>query len=105
MAQTYARFRLTSVADVADAPNGLAPDGEVEDYAVPILGLDFGDAPDDSLVPTDYPTLLTSDGARHAVVAGVHLGAAIDDEDDGQPSIGAIVPMRPCRCRLKHRVE
>src|SRR5262249_58852233 len=28
-------------------------------------------------------------GPRHGVVAGFHLGAAIDGEDDGQPSVNA----------------
>jgi uncharacterized delta-60 repeat protein/CSLREA domain-containing protein len=42
--------------------------------------MDFGDAPD----PT-YPTLLASDGARHIVVPGVHLGSLLDAESDGQP--------------------
>jgi len=46
--------------------------------------LDFGDAPD----PT-YPTLLVNDGARHVVVAGVNLGAQIDWEANGQPTVNA----------------
>jgi len=41
---------------------------------------DYGDAPD------SYGTLLASDGARHAVVAGYHLGPVVDGEPDGQPS-------------------
>jgi len=41
--------------------------------------LDFGDAPD------SYQTLLASNGARHAIVPGVMLGASIDAEPDGQP--------------------
>ncbi len=45
--------------------------------------LDFGDAPD------SYGTLLKSDGARHRVVTGVHLGAQIDAEADGLPSTDA----------------
>ncbi len=43
--------------------------------------LDFGDAPDPS-----YPTLLGSDGARHVIVAGLHLGGGPDSEADGQPT-------------------
>jgi hypothetical protein len=43
--------------------------------------LDFGDAPD----PT-YPTLLASDGARHAFVPGINLGNNIDTEPDGLQS-------------------
>jgi len=80
-ALSYARFRLSS-AGVA-GPGGAAPDGEVEDYAVTVKGLDFGDAPD----PT-YPTLLASNGARHAIspVGNPTLGALVDGEGDGQPS-------------------
>ena len=46
--------------------------------------LDFGDAPD-----PHYPTLLASDGARHFVVSGLHLGSAVDKEYDGQPNATA----------------
>ena len=46
--------------------------------------MDFGDAPD----PT-YPTLLASDGARHAINRTIHLGATIDGEANGQPNAGA----------------
>ena len=80
---SYARFRLSS-AGVA-GPGGAAQDGEVEDYAVSVRGLDFGDA------PAPYPTLLSSDGARHAVlpVGNPTLGTLVDTEPDGQPSAGA----------------
>src|SRR5262245_41179006 len=46
---------------------------------------DFGDAPD------TYRTTLAVDGARHEVLPGLnfHLGAAVDIENDGQPSPGA----------------
>ena len=45
---------------------------------------DWGDAPDPS-----YPTLLVSDGARHAIDPTLYLGASIDDEEDGQPNATA----------------
>ncbi|WP_425615497.1 GEVED domain-containing protein [Anatilimnocola sp. NA78] len=44
---------------------------------------DFGDAPD------TYATLQASNGPRHAVATPLRLGATIDGEPDGQPSIGA----------------
>ncbi|NQU26506.1 MAG: hypothetical protein HQ567_34905 [Candidatus Nealsonbacteria bacterium] len=47
------------------------------------LPLDFGDA------PSPYPTLLADNGARHVIVLGFHLGAAVDEESDGQPSPAA----------------
>ena len=48
--------------------------------------LDFGDAPENPIVPGDYPTILANDGARHHIIAGFHLGATIDAETDGQPN-------------------
>jgi hypothetical protein len=79
---SYARFRCTTDGKVRYA--GTAQDGEVEDYLVR-LGppLDFGDAPD-----PDYPTLLTSGGAVHGL-SDVYLGACVDAEYDGQPSLAA----------------
>jgi len=41
---------------------------------------DFGDAPD------SYHTLLATNGARHEIVDGVHLGLLIDAEPDGIPT-------------------
>ena len=49
-----------------------------------VFGLDFGDAPSPA-----YPTLLVNNPARHVIVAGVHLGAAIDPDPDGQPTVTA----------------
>ena len=82
-AATFARFRASSTG--VASYTGLALDGEVEDYQVniehvPLLGIDFGDAPGPS-----YPTLLPL-GARHPIVAGVGLGAMIDGEPNGQPT-------------------
>jgi hypothetical protein len=48
-----------------------------------VINWDFGDAPD-----PDYPTFYASDGARHQVVWGYHLGVSIDGEADGQPNDG-----------------
>jgi hypothetical protein len=80
--QTYARFRLSSVASLG--PQGAGPDGEVEDYLVTINpGTDFGDA------PASYGTLVTGNGASHSRVSGLYLGAGVDGETDGQPTAGA----------------
>ncbi len=46
--------------------------------------MDFGDAPDDA-----YRTLMSSNGAKHRIVPGFYLGASVDPEADGQPSVGA----------------
>jgi uncharacterized repeat protein (TIGR01451 family) len=78
---TYARFRL-STAGGLDA-TGAAADGEVEDLAVNVGAVDFGDAPD------SYGTLLASNGPNHGVTAGFSLGATVDTESQGQPSVGA----------------
>lgn len=43
---------------------------------------DLGDA------PNTYGTLVASNGARH-ILGGNFLGASVDDELDGQPSVGA----------------
>ncbi|MBN1782251.1 T9SS type A sorting domain-containing protein [bacterium] len=45
---------------------------------------DFGDAPDPS-----YPTLLSSNGARHLLGSGLTLGSTVDAEPNGQPSAQA----------------
>jgi uncharacterized repeat protein (TIGR01451 family) len=76
---TYARFRFSTTGGLSF--EGLASDGEVEDYKMGIFALDFGDAPD----PT-YPTLDAGDGARHIIAGGLHLGASVDHEADGHPS-------------------
>lgn len=86
---TYARFRFTSqaLAPLGIDFRGPAPDGEVEDYQFRIeqdTGVDWGDAPDPS-----YPTMILSNGARHLLVPGYGLGAAIDREPDGQPTPNA----------------
>jgi uncharacterized repeat protein (TIGR01451 family) len=49
-----------------------------------VQGLDFGDALDPG-----YPTLLANNGARHVIVPGLHLGATVDSESDGQPNSSA----------------
>ena len=80
---TFARFRLDREKNTSF--DGLANDGEVEDYQVEIQAtMDFGDAPDPA-----YPTLLANDGARHIMDPDIFLGSAIDVEPDGQPDAGA----------------
>ncbi|HOW96955.1 MAG TPA: GEVED domain-containing protein, partial [Kiritimatiellia bacterium] len=90
---TYARFRFTTLA-VSMNPYGLVNDGEVEDYQVTLQepleeGLDYGDAWDGGGVGVGYPTRFIQNGARHAFIPGVYLGARIDTELDGQPTINA----------------
>jgi hypothetical protein len=90
--QSFLRFRFRDNA----APlsfNGPADNGEVEDYAMQIAqtpagGWDFGDAPD-GMGSNLFPTLLTNNGARHAIVPGIYLGVFVDTEPDGQPNLAA----------------
>ncbi len=92
MGQSYARFRFRT-AQAGITFNGLVTDGEVEDYPVFIDEcsqgdeMDFGDAPD--VPPTvgyNYPTLLSSNGARHFKYLNIRMGALIDAEVNGQPN-------------------
>ncbi len=78
---SYMRFRLSSAGGLG--PAGDAPDGEVEDYAVTIQTVDFGDA------PNSYGTTFASNGPRHTIVSGFSLGATVDAEVDGQPNAAA----------------
>ncbi len=81
--KSFARFRLSTAGGLSSS--GVAADGEVEDYAVVIRGLDFGDAPD-----SPFPTLFASNGARHVVAgSGPILGALIDTEANGQQNSAA----------------
>ena len=50
---------------------------------VPMLDLDFGDA------PAPYPTLVANNGAYHIIEPNLYLGRRFDFEDDGWPSAGA----------------
>jgi len=52
--------------------------------------VDYGDAPDNPLNPDDFPTLAASGGAAHVAVGNtLFLGAAVDVDVDGQPSLDA----------------
>ena len=83
---TYTCFRFSTMGGLSY--NGLANDGEVEDYQVTILDagtlLDWGDAPDGP-----YPTLAASNGAAHIVSDKLMLGTEPDAELDGQPTAAA----------------
>ena len=79
---TFARFRLSTDLAAAD-PTGAASDGEVEDYLVNVLNLDYGDAPD------AYNTLSASGGPVHNIDPLLYLGGGVDSELDGQPTVSA----------------
>ncbi len=84
-AAVMARFRFSTSPRIG--VRGLANDGEVEDHRIPMITADFGDAPaGDGFT---YPVRLIDNGAHHAIVPGVMLGATVDAEPDGQPSLDA----------------
>ncbi len=87
---SYARFRL-STATTPCTPAGAEADGEVEDYVVTFRPYDFGDLPDSGAGTgvNNYSTLFADNGAAHGIVPGLHIGACVDDEADGQPTLGA----------------
>ncbi len=94
------RLRLTTATEMS--PVGPAPDGEVEDYLITVMGFDYGDlndvangtggTPAQPLVPADYPTLNANNGPRHKIITDdednvlLKIGAFVDDEANGQPS-------------------
>ncbi|MEO0727184.1 MAG: GEVED domain-containing protein, partial [Bacteroidota bacterium] len=89
------RFRLTT--DMAMDPNGDAPDGEVEDYEIMVMGYDYGDLVDAGAGASeqDYETASANGGPRHKIVTDdmgnviLKIGAEVDDEADGQQSADA----------------
>ena len=87
---TWARFRLGQDSQ-SSLQGGLSASGEVEDYPVTIVAEDWGDAPDTAAGTGtgNYRTLLSDDGPRHTIVAGLFMGARVDDEGDGQPNAQA----------------
>ncbi len=68
---------------------GIDDDKPCEDVSdpVPVMAVycrDFGDMPD------TYATLEGSNGPSHALITGLYLGLAVDDEPNGQPSANAL---------------
>jgi hypothetical protein len=96
-AVSYMRLRVSTTQSLT--AGGAAADGEVEDYQVFMVSeaRDYGDAPDNMPGIGDYPTLLSSNGASHAIVPGLSLGEIdpvllieqIDRDFDGQPNATA----------------
>lgn len=70
---------LNDFLGTQDSPNTLAFGLSTGAF----YGIDYGDA------PAPYPTLEADDGARHDLAGGLVLGASIDFEADGLPSLDA----------------
>ena len=88
---TYARFRITTDENLTSSPSpvGLAEDGEVEDYQVAIVPVDYSDTPaDGGTAPNGSGTTGYGD-ATHIIVSGTQLGANIDAEGAAQNSANA----------------
>ena len=95
------RIRFSTDANFAAnmSPNGLASDGEVEDYVVQIMGYDWGDLADGNTATNgtgNYATQndaanpdLSNDGPSHKIVTGLRMGASVDAEANGQQSLTA----------------
>ncbi|MFM9951874.1 MAG: SdrD B-like domain-containing protein, partial [Saprospiraceae bacterium] len=85
------RFRLSKDAMGVMQPTGLLQSGEVEDYVVQVMGYDWGDLPDTGPGTSsgNYQTLDSDNGPSHKIVPGLHLGATIDAEPNGQPNATA----------------
>ncbi|MEM9271477.1 MAG: GEVED domain-containing protein [Cyanobacteria bacterium P01_F01_bin.143] len=83
---TYARFRLSSDTTTLTTSysTGNLTDGEVEDYQINIIGVDYGDAPDDGVSGNsagDYQTLADNGGASHIIIDDLYLGGSVDADD------------------------
>lgn len=84
---------ISDTATVAGSAGGetLGGDSSVTESTSILSDKDYGDAPDPvEATAGQYPTLLANDGPRHLLVPGdVFLGAAVDFEADGQPTLAA----------------
>ncbi|PSU23543.1 L-type lectin domain-containing protein [Photobacterium kishitanii] len=83
--QSFFRFRLsTDPLSVTDS-NGVASDGEVEDYNVLLGGGDFGDLPDTSSTTAvnNYQTDFVNNGPYHSIdaLSSLYLGTQAPDAD------------------------
>ena len=78
-------------------PIGAATTGEVEDYKVTILGLDYGDAPDTGIgvAQGNYNTQASDSGPSHVIVSGLSLGSIAPDADPGTLQMSMPAPMTP----------
>jgi C1A family cysteine protease len=73
-------------------PQGHELEGDSIDMAFMLtfeeaVHLDWGDAPDNASAP-GYPTLASSNGARHVIVPGFHLGRTIRVSQESSPGAG-----------------
>ena len=82
---SYLRCRLANTAAEVTNATGVANTGEVEDYRVTIVGVDYGDAVDATAgtAQGNYNTRLADNGPSHTIVPDLQLGANAPDGDSG----------------------
>jgi len=90
---TFVRLRISSTQTQAETSVGASTSGEVEDYRIPIIAIDYGDAPDTG-VPAgtgtnNYNTVSADNGASHIIVANLRIGNEIDADDGTLQNINA----------------
>ena len=87
---TYARFRLGTDALTNASSAGALGNGEVEDYQLTVVDVDYGDAPDigGGTGAGNYKTTKADGGASHTIVSGLSLGSTADG-DSGSLHNGA----------------
>jgi hypothetical protein len=78
--ETYLTATTISGSNITFSAN--LKDGAVFTFGYK-ASIDYGDAP-------GVPTLIANNGAGHMITAGVYLGALIDAELDGQPSVNSL---------------
>ncbi|MCB1055056.1 MAG: Ig-like domain-containing protein [Acidobacteria bacterium] len=81
---------VVNTASVTAPTNSVDPNGNNNSASstISLRDVDYGDAPNAALgQPWSFPTSLAEDGARHGLHAALHLGASIDGELDGQPTL------------------
>ncbi len=86
-------YSLIGIADLAGNKLEENRDDLTTQFTIlmPNIKLDYGDAPDPAPLQINgrYPTLDSSDGARHIVDGGLFLGNLFDVDLDGQPGLAA----------------
>ncbi len=92
-APNYLRWRLSpgSFGCTATSAEGAAVSGEIEDYVVMLVALDFGDLPDigSGTAAGNYQTQLGDNGPSHVINAALRIDASEDAEADGQQTPSA----------------
>jgi uncharacterized repeat protein (TIGR01451 family) len=74
---------IANTATVSAANDTNPNNNSATAHTTALAQLDFGDA------PASYGTLFADDGARHVILNGLHLGAGVDFEINGQPNATA----------------